>query len=253
MSKGFVIMAQNTVSTDYIACAKALENSIKCVMPEANVTIVTPDMLPYGDLAPHSDWKLVNDWQVYESSPYDETIKLEADMYIPQDIMYYFDALASFDVCVCSHIRNYKGKLSDVKAYRQFIYDNNLPDVYNAITYFKKSDFASKFYAIVRDVFEHWDEYKGILICNVNEQVTTDWAYSIACHIMGEELTTTRIMKQFSMVHMKQYINDTFTEDWTKELVYEFTNPLKIQSFPQQYPLHYHIKDFGSKLNDHYR
>ena len=38
--------------------------------------------LPYGDQAPDSDWKLVNDWQVYEASPYEYTIKLEADMYM---------------------------------------------------------------------------------------------------------------------------------------------------------------------------
>ena len=41
--------------------------------------------------------------------------------------------------------------------------DNNLPDIYNAITYFKKSDTAERFYGIVRDVFENWEEYKAIL------------------------------------------------------------------------------------------
>ena len=90
MDKGFVIMAQGD---DYIKCANALERSIKNVMPNANITIITTEMLPYGDQAPDTDWKLQNDWQVYEASPYEYTIKLEADMYIPRSIEYWFDSL----------------------------------------------------------------------------------------------------------------------------------------------------------------
>ena len=126
MTRGFVIMAQNTEKTDYVKCAKVLELSIKRVMPDANVTIITTDMLPYGDQAPDSDWKLNNDWQVYDASPYDETIKLEADMFIPRDISHWFDILSVKDVVICTKIRNYKGSLSDVKVYRKFNDDNNL-------------------------------------------------------------------------------------------------------------------------------
>ena len=93
MTRGFVIMAQDTEKVSYTNCAKALELSIKRVMPDANVTIITTDMLPHGDQAPDSDWKLINDWQVYEASPYDETIKLEADMFIPRDISHWFAIL----------------------------------------------------------------------------------------------------------------------------------------------------------------
>ena len=189
MTKGFVIMAQNTEKTDYVKCAKALELTIKKVMPNANLKIVTTDMLPYGDLAPDSDWKLINDWQVYEASPYDETIKLEADMIIPRSIEHWWDILSTQDIVVCNKIRNYKGDISDIRVYRKFIDDNNLPDAYNAITYFKKSETAEQFFKIVRNVFENWDEYKAILKCKPTEEVTTDWAYAIACHIIGIEKT----------------------------------------------------------------
>jgi hypothetical protein len=114
-------------------------------MPKSNVTIVTTEMLPYGDQAPDTNWKLQNDWQVYEASPYDETIKLEADMYIPRNIDHWWDVLTHKDVVVSSCIRNFKQEISNTRAYRRFIYDNALPDVYNSITYFKKSDIAKKF------------------------------------------------------------------------------------------------------------
>ena len=125
---------------DYIKCANVLKDSIIKVMPNVNVTIVTTDMLPHGDQAPDTNWKLQNDWQVYEASPYNETIKLEADMIIPRNIEHWFDVMSVKDVVVCTKIRNFKNEISDVRVYRRFIDDNNLPDVYNAITYFKKSD-----------------------------------------------------------------------------------------------------------------
>ena len=76
MTRGFVIMAQDTNKTKYTKCAEVLKKSLLRAMPNSNVTIITTDMLPHGDQAPNSDWKLINDWQVYEASPYDETIKL---------------------------------------------------------------------------------------------------------------------------------------------------------------------------------
>jgi hypothetical protein len=253
MTRGFVIMAQDTEKVSYTNCAKALEISIKRVMPNANVTIITTDMLPHGDQAPDSDWKLANDWQVYEASPYDETIKLEADMFIPKNIDYWWNILCLQDMVVCNKIRDFKGEISTARGYRRFIDDNNLPDLYNAITYFKKSDTAEQFFKIVRNVFENWEEYKSILKCNQNEKVTTDWAYAIAGHIIGIEKITLPTFNDFSMTHMKQFINGLPGEDWTQVLIYEcLPESLRISTFVQMYPLHYHIKSFSDKLLETY-
>lgn len=247
MDKGFVIMAQNTDTTDYVKCAEVLKDSILKCMPNSNVTIITD--LPYGDQCPDSEWKLQNDWQVYDASPYEYTIKLEADMIIPCSIEHWWDILKDRDIVVSSTIRNYRGDISNVRAYRQFIDDNQLPDVYNAITYFKKSDTAKQFFNIVRNVFENWIDWRDILRANNDEICTTDWAYSIACHLMGKE-NTTMDFPAMSMVHMKQYINDLLTEDWPNELLVEYTNPIKVATFPQTYPFHYHVKNFSDILEN---
>jgi hypothetical protein len=249
MTRGFVIMAQDTANVKYTKCAVALEKSIKRVMPDANVTIITTDMLPHGDLAIKGDWKLINDWQVYDASPYDETIKLEADMYIPRSLDHWWDVLSQQDVVVSSSIRNFKQEISDVRLYRRFIDDNNLPDAYNAITYFKKSDTAKQFFEIVRNVFENWDDYKAVLKCNPQEIATTDWAYSIACHILGVEKTMLPSFTEMSMIHMKQYINGTATENWTDTFIYEcLPDQIRVQTVPQLYPFHYHVKNFCDKI-----
>lgn len=237
-------MAQDTETTSYTKCAETLKKSILRVMPDANVTIITTDMLPHGDLG-----GFANDWQVYEASPYDYTIKLEADMYIPRNIDHWWDVLKHRDIVVSSTIRNFMQEISDVRVYRRFIDDNNLPDVYNAITYFKKSDVANQFFSIVKDIFENWDEYKKILKCNQTELVTTDWVYSIACHIMGVEKTTLPTFTEMSMVHMKAFVNNNVTENWTDTFVYEcLPDQIRVQTVPQQYPFHYHVKNFCDKI-----
>ena len=244
MNKGFVIMAQDTEKISYTKCAETLKKSILRVMPAANITIITTDMLPYGDLG-----GFANDWQVYEASPYDYTIKLESDMYIPRDIEHWWDVLKHRDIVVSSTIRNFMQEISDVRVYRRFIDDNNLPDVYNAITYFKKSDVANQFFSIVKDIFENWEEYKKILKCNQTELVTTDWVYSIACHIMGVEKTTMPTFNEMSMVHMKAFVNNNVTENWTDTFVYEcLPDQIRVQTVPQQYPFHYHVKNFCDKI-----
>lgn len=228
-------------------------------MPQEKVALMTDDQvtskyfdfvipLPHGDLVPESEWKLINDIQVYEASPFDQTIKLEADMYVPVNIDYWFDLMSLNHVSVCKTIRNFKNEVSDSDYYRKLIIDNNLPNVYNAITYFDKSEFSKKFFNIVNDVFINWENYKNILKCNNDEPCTTDWAYALACHIMGEEKTTVP-SDTISMVHMKQFINNTVTEDWTNELVYELSDEsFRIQTHPQLYPVHYHIKHFANTL-----
>jgi len=252
MNRGFVIMAQNTTSVDYVKCAEQLSNSINKVMPDANVTIITDKLLPYGDLAVDSDWKLINDWQVYEASPYEYTIKLEADMLIPRNIDYWWDILKEHDLIVSGTVRDYTNGISNIKSYRQFIINNNLPDVYNAITYFKKSDKAEQFYKIVRNIFENWNEFKSNLTCETSEIATTDWAYSIACHIMGVENTTLPNFSEFSFIHMKQFINNLMIDDWTKELLFEFNPSLKVNTIVQEYPFHYHVKSFSNIIGEHY-
>lgn len=263
MNRGFVILAQNTDKVDYVKCAAALAKSIKQVMPKESVTLVTMNTvkkeytkyfdhivkLPYGDLAQDSVWKLINDWQIYEASPYEYTIKLEADMYIPKDITYWWDVLKERDLVVSTTIRNFKQEISDVRVYRRFIHDNDLPDCYNAITYFKKSDLAENFFYIVKDVFENWDQYRSILKCKTDEIVTTDWAYAITCTILGLEKTTMPVFKDMSMVHMKQFINGTYTEDWTDTFVYEvLPEQIRVQTVPQMYPFHYHKKSFADNI-----
>lgn len=247
MSRGFVIMAQGV---EYENCANLLKKNINKLMPNENVTIVTLDDLPYRDQAKDTEWKLQNDWQVYEASPYEYTIKIEADFLLPRPIDHYWEILKNRDLVISTTIRNYKQDISNNRMYRKFIDDNKLPDCYNGITYFRKSELSKRFFQVVRDVFENWPEYRKILKCDLDEIATTDWAYSLASHVLGVENTTMPTFTDMSFVHMKSMINDLPVEDWTKILVYEvLPHALRINTIPQMYPFHYHIKTFKDKID----
>lgn len=264
MNRGYVILAQNTEKTNYVKCAEMLAKSLRNVMPNCNITLISDDIdhskyfdkviaLPYGDLAKDSQWKLINDWQVYEASPYQETIKLEADLYIPRSIEFWWDILQQQDIVVSTNIRNYKQEISKERYYRKFIDYNKLPDCYNAITYFKKTEFAELYFKTVRYIFENWESFTPILQCKKDEEATTDWVYALACHILGPEKTTMPFFTEMSMVHMKQMINNTLTDNWTDDMIYEINkDTLRINTLPQMYPFHYHIKNFCDKIEKAY-
>ena len=261
MTRGFVIVAENNATTDYMKCAEVLARSLKKVMPDCSVTLLSNDKTSYPFdhiielevIAPSDQYRISNDVQAYTLSPYDETIKLEADMILPRSIEHWWDVLGQQDVVISTTIRNFKGEISDCRVYRRFIDDNALPDVYNAITYFKKSDTATQFFEVVKNVAENWDEFKAILQCNPQEEVSTDWAYAIASHIVGVEKTTMPSFTEMGMTHMKQYVNGLPSDDWTHTLVYELLpDVLRVNTYVQNYPFHYHSKTFSAKIESIY-
>ena len=250
MNRGFVIMAQNTSNTDYRYCAEILRDSIHRVMPHELVTIITENELPHGDQAPDSDWKLINDWQVYLASPYEYTIKLEADMYITRRIDHWWDILKSRDINICTTIRDFRNNISGERFYRKIFDKNQLPDTYNAITYFRKSELAKEFFDLVKDIFENWQEYKKLLKYCPDEVATTDVVYGIASRIIGEEQTTLPGFTDMSMIHMKKMINKNSCNTWPNEFVYEILPVFRINTFTQLYPVHYHVKDFSKTIGE---
>jgi hypothetical protein len=234
--RGYVIPA---IGDAYVDCANRLANSILKFHPDANITIITKEMLPYGD---HGGF--ANDWQVFYASPYRQTIKLEADMIAASPIDHWWTLFENRDVVISQGCRNFYDQLAASRYYRKIFDENNLPDVYNAITYWRLSHPAKEFFSLVRSIFEQWDSYKKILKFP-DEVPTTDVVYAIAAQILGPEQVTLPVGIGPTIVHMKRYINPIQTTDWTQELVWEDSRPgLRIHTVAQSGFVHYHIKDW---------
>lgn len=237
--RGYLIPAFNTSTTDYVTCAQRLRDSILRFHPSANVTILETKNLPYGDLGGFR-----NDWQVFYASPYRQTIKLEADMIAASPIDHWWTLFERRDVVVSRGCRNIYNQPSTTRAYRKLFDNNGLPDVYNAITYWRLSPTAQTFFDTVRGIFEYWDDYKRLLKMPEDEP-STDVVYAMAAMIVGQDTVTLPAGMGPNIVHMKQAINNLLTEDWTKELICEDTEwGFRIHTVAQHGFVHYHVKEF---------
>jgi len=261
--RGYLVVAQNNSTTDYVKCARMLAHSIKLVEPAAEICLLTDQLIddkifdfvrifPFGDQAADSEWKLKNDWQCFYASPFRETIKLEADMIVPHSIKHWFDICSARELVVTIGARNFHNRLSLSRVYRKIFDQNNLPDVYNAITYWRLSRTANEFFETVKHIFNNWSAVMSELKFGADQPLNTDLAYAIAVRVLGEENCTLPGTVP-SMIHMKGQFNDLSSEDWTKELVWEL-NPgsLRVNTIEQLWPFHYHIKEFAHHLETYY-
>lgn len=263
--RGYLIPAVNTDDTDYIQCARTLAKSIRYWHPDAKVCLLTDTLvdepifdliktLPFGDKSVNKQWKLSNDWQVFWASPFRQTIKLESDMLVTSPIDHWWNMLEKKDVVVSRGCRNFLNEMSANRRYRKAFDQNQLPDVYNAITYWRLSKTAQTFFTLVRQIFENWPTYRSALTGVDTEFADTDMVYAIAARIIGEEVVTLPQSVGFpTMIHMKKYHNNCEADNWLDQLVWEFDHGnIRINTIAQEYPFHYHEKSFAKLIEPYY-
>lgn len=253
--RGYLIPAVNTDTVDYVACARALSLSIKQWHPTALTCLLTDTViedsafdyvvpLPCGDQARDSNWKLSNDWQCFRATPFRQTIKLEADMLATSPIDHWWTLFELRDVVISQGCRTYYDTPATSRAYRKLFDNNHLPDVYNAITYWRRSSQAKAFFDMVQNIFENWPQWRTLLKFP-DDVPTTDVVYAMAAQVMGVENVTLPPGHGPSIVHMKSGIQAVHGPDWTQELVWEHTDPgLRIQTVAQFGFFHYHNKEW---------
>jgi hypothetical protein len=246
--RGYLIPAVDTDTVDYLSCAAQLARSIRQYHPDANISVMSVNRcsdpvfdhvipLPFGDLG-----GFANDWQVFHASPYRQTIKLEADMIVASPIDHWWTLFEQRDVVVSQGARTFYDEPAESRYYRKIFDQNDLPDVYNAVTYWRLSMTAKNFFDLVRQIFEQWDKYRTLLKFPDNTP-TTDVVYAMAAVIMGMENVTLPTGLGPTIVHMKRHINPIQTDNWTKELVWEM-DPFRINTVAQWGLVHYHVKEW---------
>lgn len=247
--RGYVVLATQTDTVDYVACAVQLARSIRRFHPSANIALITDqaiDQEPFDHVLPLPygvQGGLADDWQVFAATPYRQTIKLEADMVMASEFDHWWTMFEHRDVVISQGCRNYQDQPSDCRHYRRFIDANHLPDVYNAITYWRRSATAQEFFNLVRKIFQNWAQFRTLVKFSDNEP-TTDFVYAMAAQIMGPERVTLPPGLGPTIVHMKQHVIGTRSADWTRELVWE-NDPLRVQTLAQWGMFHYHVKEWS--------
>ena len=262
--RGFLTIAQNT-DIDYLNLAYLQAMSIKITMPQSlYAVLVDRETYKYitskhkkvfdyiitidNDNSKNESWKLSNEWQAYYLSPFKETIKLESDIIFTRDIYHWWNAFRLRDIVLSLNCQNYlQEQVIDTK-YRQVFVENNLPNIYNGLMYFRYSQTSEQFFNYARIVFENWTEIQDtVLKKSYDINPTTDVVYAIVANILGPEQCTIPELDWINFVHMKPAINNWPNKPWTELVNFELDLPMiRINNINQYHPLHYHVKDWAS-------
>ena len=127
MTKGIIVLAQNLQDVSYVKQAEVLAMSLKSTNPKTKISIITDNKvefenlfdqiipIPFGDSAKDSSWKIENRWKIYHASPYDQTIVMDTDMLVLQDISAWWKFLENYKIFFTSKVHTYRGTIADTK------------------------------------------------------------------------------------------------------------------------------------------
>jgi len=270
-TKGYVILAQNNSSNDYVRMAYVLALSIKLTQKEiTSVCLITdvPDavphhcnkvfdhviQIPWYDDALNSEWKIENRWKIYYITPYDETILLDADMLFLSNVDNRWKFLnKNYDLFITSDVLTYRNELVIDNYYRKAFVENKLPNTYSAFTYFKKSKLADEFWLLVDIIYKNWQEFYNRFLPNYKPtHLSMDVVFALAVKILDIEDQITTPFTYPTFIHMKSRIQNwgNISNEWTESITPYISNEgkLKIGNFQQTGIFHYTEKKF---LNRH--
>ena len=260
---GFLTIAQNT-DVDYLHLAYLQAKNIKqtqkynqyaVIVDKETLKSVTDEHktvfdyvieLPV-DYAEDSQWKLNNEWQVFNLTPFKETIKLESDILFTRSIDHWWTAFRLRDVVLSLGCRDYQGQIGKSRRYRKIFDDNSLPDTYNGLKYFRYSQLAHDFFSQAKQVYVNWEFIRDNVLVNCrDDHPTTDLVYAIVANNLGVELCTLPGCDFINFTHMKNNINNwPETTPWPGLVLSELDLPMiRINNVNQYQLLHYQDKNW---------
>lgn len=265
MTRGYLTFVQNNSKTDYLNLAYLQALSLKVtnkinqyavVVDKSTEALITDKHrkvfdyvipLPGEDEARDYQWKMHNEWKALITSPFDETIKVEADMIFTSNIDHWWDTMKVKDICFTGHIIDYTERVSRTREYRRVFDINQLPDIYAGFYYFKKSETARELFSYAETIFKNWTYVKNYMLkSGEQEPASTDLVFSIAAKMLGtENCTLPGTVPTF--VHMKNAVQGWSESTPWSEMVYtEFDGSnLTVGFHRQRVPFHYHLKSFA--------
>jgi len=258
--QGFLTFAQNS-DVDYLRLAYVQALSIKLTMPKAKYAVVVDAetfaqvtdqhrqvfdyIIPLAvDYAKTESWKLSNEWQAFDLTPFKETIKVESDILFTRSIDHWWSAFRLRDVVLSLGCRDYQGNPGISRRYRQIFDDNNLPDTYNGLMYFRYSQSAHNFFSKARQVWQNWELVTSQLKNYRDEEPSTDLVYAVTANIVGIESCTLPGCDFVNFTHMKNSINRwAESTPWSEMVISEVDVPMiRINNVNQYHPVHYQDK-----------
>jgi len=267
--QGFLTIAANTPEVDYLELAYLQALNIKATQQIKSFAVIV-DPATNQQIQEHH--KQAFDYiietpasitgpyglevQAFWLTPFKETVKLESDLLFTRSIDHWWTAFRLRDIVLSTGCQNYLQQPSASRRYRKLFDDNNLPDVYNGLMYFRYSKTSADFFRKAAEIFNNWNTVQSTLLNCRDDHPTTDVVYALTAEIIGREFCTIPSMDFINFVHMKPAING-YPESARFQDMYvtEFDRGMiRINNVNQYHPVHYHEKDFPTKeMYDYFR
>jgi hypothetical protein len=237
MSKGYLILAQGR----YVEMAELLAKSIKYTQTTVNDVHIISDLS--GDV-------MLNRTKLYELSPFDETVILDADMIFLNDVSHWWDHFDKFSLLITDKVNTYRNETVKRSPYRKTFVSNDLPNCYSAFTYFKKGPVAEEFFALLKSIVENWQDWT-VRYAPEDRQSwpSIDLAMAIAVKVLDIDAFSPLEFPTFT--HMKSGCQGwaSYSEDWRKHLgCYIVDGRLRLGNYNQSGILHYVDKNLSNEL-----
>lgn len=267
--QGFLTIAANTADVNYLELAYLQALNIKATQKVRSFAVIVDSTTnqqvqehhrqafdyivetPASTVGPYG-----LEAQAFWLTPFKETIKLESDLLLTRSIDHWWHAFRLRDVVLSTGCKDYMQQSSPSRHYRKLFDDNNLPDIYNGLMYFRYSSTAANFFKKAVEIFNNWHIVQNTLLNCRDEYPTTDVVYALAADIIGRELCTIPSMDFINFVHMKPAINGYPESAKFQDMYFtEFDQGMiRINNINQYHPVHYHEKDFPTQeMYDYFR
>lgn len=211
---------QNNADTDYVRCSIELAKSIKKHNKHNSICVVTDEHSKFDsehvdiikvlkhDESHDDDIKWSNEYKALTITPFVHTIKLEADMLWTSNTDSWWYMLWQHDLVFSVDCRNYKDETVRDDTYRKLFVRNKLPNVYNGMTYFRKSMTAHRFFKICEAITKNWRYVRENVLINCHDKYpSTDVVYALAYRIMDPTMRHLVDYSWFKFIHNKKAIN----------------------------------------------
>ena len=251
MSKGIIIFAQNNEYVNYAeqacACAGYARKNLSlfdeiCLITnaetlESNETLINeyfdrvivsdsfqPDNIRLFkdtvDKLEYASFKNMGRSEVYDLSPYDETLVIDADYFIMNDIL---DQVwdSENDVMINCKYRDVSGRH---KENIEYLDNFSIPMYWATVFYFKKSDFAENLFTLISHIKYNYKYYYYLYNCSGN-LYRNDFAFSMALHILNGSVAFDVPSLPFN------YLNNSFTGPYPEDMNRDYADKGPNQQF----------------------
>lgn len=125
-------------------------------------------------------WKNSSRHTVYDLTPYDETLVVDADYFVNSDFLKIcFNLDKDFLIYKESFDLSERENSSEFKNLNQY----SIPFYWATVFYFKKTEFNETFFYFVSHIKENWNYYR-LLYQITEKKFRNDYAFSIAIHVL---------------------------------------------------------------------